>query len=67
MSKAFKVKFKRRVYANSQYCIPEGLEIQVVSKSPKPSETSIKEALEALGIWKKSLSTSISNTYIILD
>lgn len=67
MSKVFKVKFKRKVFVNSQYCIPEGFEIQVVSTSSKPSETNIKEALEKQGLWKKSLSTSLSNTYIILE
>jgi hypothetical protein len=67
MSKVFKVKFKRKVFVNSQYSIPEGFEIQVVSTSSKPSETNIKEALEKQGLWKKSLSTSLSNTYIVLE
>ena len=65
MAKAFKVKFKRKVYSNSENSIPEGYEIQVISNQSKPSETEVKEALEKAGIWKKSLSTSITGAYTI--
>jgi hypothetical protein len=67
MAKALKIQFSKKVYANSDYQIPEGYEIQVISNSSKPSESEIKEALEKVGIWKKSFSTSISGAYTILS
>jgi hypothetical protein len=67
MAKAFKIRFTKKVYSNSDYQIPEGYEIQVSSNSSIPQQSEIIEALEKAGIWKKSFSTSISGAYTILS